>query len=82
MQAAGGRRGLLVAQPGLLAVVAAGVPVEMSEEKTGMSQGSPSGKHGGRGIREEDGDQGAFLTHPANAETLNDHHDRVYARDQ
>src|SRR3954451_7894891 len=47
----------LVAQPGSVAVFAAGAPIEMSEERTGVSQGSPSGKHGGRGVREEDGDQ-------------------------
>src|SRR5436190_22471794 len=57
MQAVGGRMVSLVAQPGPVAVVTAEAPVEMSEERTGVSQGSPSGKHGGRGVREEDGDQ-------------------------
>src|SRR3954454_12100630 len=66
MQAVGGRMVSLVAQPGLLAVVAAGAPVEMSEERAGAGRGSPSDKHGGRGVREEDGDQGiAELFHRA-----------------
>src|SRR4051812_15173077 len=66
MQAVGERKVSLVAQLKTAAVVAAGASVEMSEERAGAGRGSPSGKHGGRGVREEDGDQGiAELFHRA-----------------